>query len=87
MDPWTKPKQGRTECGRWGWVGQGKVVMEKWRQLYSNTNKKKRRKEKTQTEMKVTLSEIKKNLHGTNSGGDEAKNQINDLGYKEEISI
>ena len=37
--------------------------------------------------MKVTLSEIKKNLHGTNSGGDEAKNQINDLGYKEEISI
>ena len=34
--------------------------------------------------MKVTLSEIKKNLQGTNSGGDEAKNQINDLEYKEE---
>ena len=48
---------------------------------YSNNMK------KTQEEMKVTLSEIKKNLHGTNSGGDEAKNQINDLGYKEEISI
>ena len=34
---------------------------------------------KTQAEMKVTLSEIKKNLQGTNSGGDEAENQINDL--------
>ena len=34
--------------------------------------------------MKVTLSEIKKNLQGTNSGGDEAKNQINNLEYKEE---
>ena len=33
----------------------------------------------TQAEMKVTLSEIKKNLQGTNSGGDEAENQINDL--------
>ena len=38
----------------------------------------------TQAEMKVTLSEIKKNLQGTNSGGDEAKNQINNLEYKEE---
>ena len=27
---------------------------------------------KTQAEMKVTLSEIKKNLQSTNSGGDEA---------------
>ena len=34
--------------------------------------------------MKVTLSEINKNLQGTNSGVDEAKNQINDLEYKEE---
>ena len=34
---------------------------------------------KTQEEMKVTLSEIKKNLQGTNSGEDEAENQINDL--------
>ena len=29
--------------------------------------------------MKVILSEIKKNLQGTSSGGDEANNQINDL--------
>ena len=34
---------------------------------------------KNNSEMKVTLSEIKKNLQGTNSGGDEAENQINDL--------
>ena len=39
---------------------------------------------KTQAEMKVTLSEIKKNLQGTNSGVDEAENQINDLEHKEE---
>ena len=38
-------------------------------------------------EMNVTLSEIKKNLQGTNSGGDEAKIQINDLEYKEEIIV
>ena len=25
-DTWTKPKGGRTEGGRWGWVGHGKVV-------------------------------------------------------------
>ena len=37
--------------------------------------------------MKVTLSEIRKNLQGTNSGGEEARIQINDLEYKEEISI
>ena len=34
--------------------------------------------------MKVTLSEIKKNTQGTNSGRDETKNQINDLEHKEE---
>ena len=39
---------------------------------------------KSQAEMKVTLSEIKKNPQGTNSGGDEAENQINDLEDKEE---
>ena len=39
--------------------------------------------EKTQAEMKVTLSEVNKNLQGTNSGVDEAKNQINDLEHKE----
>ena len=42
---------------------------------------------KTQAEMKVTLSEIKKNTQGTNSGRDETKNQINDLEHKEEKSI
>ena len=34
-------------------------------------------------EMKVTLSEIKKNLQGTKNREDEAKNQINDLTRKE----
>ena len=37
--------------------------------------------------MKITLSEIKKILQGNNSGEDEAKNQINYLGHKEEKSI
>ena len=37
--------------------------------------------------MKVELSEIKKNLQGTNSGEDEAKNQINNLEQKEKINI
>ena len=41
---------------------------------------------KTQAEMKFTLSEIKKNLQGTNRV-DEAKNQINDLEHKEEKNI
>ena len=34
--------------------------------------------------MKVTLSEMKKNQQGTNSGVDEVKNRINDLEHKEE---
>ena len=34
--------------------------------------------------MKITLSKIKKNLQGINSGVDEAKNQINNLEHKEE---
>ena len=34
--------------------------------------------------MKVTLSEIKKNLHGTNSEGKEARIQINYMEQKEE---
>ena len=38
-------------------------------------------------EMKFTLSEIKKNLQGTNGGEDEAKNQINDLELREGKSI
>ena len=42
---------------------------------------------KTQEEINITLSEIKKNLHGINSGVDEAKNQINNLEPKEEKII
>ena len=41
----------------------------------------------TQEEMKVTLSEIKKNIQGTSSGGDEAENQMNGLEHKEEKRI
>ena len=37
--------------------------------------------------MTVILSEIKKNLQGTNSGGDEAGIQINDMEHKEETRI
>ena len=37
--------------------------------------------------MTVTQSEIKKNLQGTTSGVDEAKNQISDLEHKEEKNI
>ena len=42
---------------------------------------------KTRAEMKVTLSEIKKNLQGANSGEEEAENQINHLEHKEKRSI
>ena len=38
----------------------------------------------TQEEMKFILSEIKKNLQGTKSGGEEAGIQINNLEHKEE---
>ena len=38
---------------------------------------------KTQSEMKDTLTEIKNNLQGNNSGVDEAENQINDFEHKE----
>ena len=38
-------------------------------------------------EMKVTQSEIKTNPQGTNSGGEEARIQLNNLEHKEEISI
>ena len=37
---------------------------------------------KTKAETKVTLSERKKNLKGTNSGMDEAENQTNYLEHK-----
>ena len=34
-DLWTKTKlEGRIEGGRWEWVEWGKMVVEKWRQLY-----------------------------------------------------
>ena len=39
---------------------------------------------KNQSEMKDTLTEMKNNLWGINSGVDEAKNQINDLEHKKE---
>ena len=42
---------------------------------------------KLQVEMKVTLSEIKKNLQRINSGVDEAKNQVNDLEHNEEEKV
>ena len=35
------PKGGRIESGRWQWAGWEKVVVGKWRQLYSNINHKK----------------------------------------------
>ena len=38
-------------------------------------------------EMKVTLSEKKKNPQETNNEGKKAKIQINDLEHKEEINI
>ena len=38
---------------------------------------------KIQSEMKVTVSEIKNNLQGINSRMDEAKNQSNDMEHKE----
>ena len=34
--------------------------------------------------MKITLNEIKKNLHGSHSEGKETRTQINDLEHKEE---
>ena len=37
--------------------------------------------------MKVTLSEINKNLQGTNSEGEDAGIQVNDLEHKGEINI
>ena len=42
---------------------------------------------KTKAEMKVILSEIKKNLQATNTRGDETEYQINNLEHKEEESI
>ena len=40
-----------------------------------------------QAEMKITLSEIKKNLQGISNVVDDAENQINDLEHKEGKNI
>ena len=45
-DPWTEPRGVGIEGGTWAWVGQEKVVVGKWRQLYLNINKKKGKKRK-----------------------------------------
>ena len=42
---------------------------------------------KMKEEMKATQSEIKQNIHETNSEGKETGTQINDLEQKEEINI
>ena len=42
---------------------------------------------KIKEEVKFTLSEIKKNIQGTNREGNKAGIQINDLEQKEEINI
>ena len=42
---------------------------------------------KIKEEMKVTQSEIKQNIQGTNSEGKKTGTQINDLEEKEEINI
>ena len=39
-DPQTKPKWGKIEGGRCGWLGLGAVLRGKSRQLYLNNNKK-----------------------------------------------
>lgn len=44
-DPWRKPKVGRIKCGMWGWVGQGRMLGEKWRELYLNNNKNKQKRQ------------------------------------------
>ena len=41
-----EPRGYGIDGGRWAWVGQGKVVVGKWRQLYLNINKKKERKKR-----------------------------------------
>ena len=41
----------------------------------------------TREEMKVTLSDMKRNLQGTNSGEVEAENQVNKLEHKEGKNI
>ena len=49
--PMDEAKEGSIEGGRWGWVGRGKVAVVKWRQLYLN-NKKERKRRMNVNEMK-----------------------------------
>ena len=49
-DPWTKPKGGRIDCERWGWLGWVSVIWGQLRQLYLNNNKKRERKKKRSRE-------------------------------------
>ena len=42
---------------------------------------------KIKEEVKAIQSEIKQNIHGTNSEGKESRTQINDLEHEEEINI
>ena len=56
------------------------MVIRMLKELIGHFNKIK----KTQAEINITLSEIRKNFQGINCRVDEAKNQINDLEYKEE---
>ena len=37
-----KPKRSRIKGGKWGWLGSGGVVEEKWKQLCLNNNENKR---------------------------------------------
>ena len=45
-NPWMEPRRSGIDGGRWVWVGWGEVVVGKWRQLYSNINKRKEKKRK-----------------------------------------
>ena len=59
------------------------LVIRMLRELTENSNSIK----KTQAGVKDKLSEIKKNLQGINSEGNEVEIQINKLEHKKEISI
>ena len=42
-EPWGRAKGGGIEDGSWAWAGWGKAMLGKWRQLYSNISKKKKK--------------------------------------------
>ena len=59
-----KAKGGKIQGGSWGWVGQGGVVVGKWRQLYLNNKNKKEKKKKnplgkSNRKMKITNKPVK----------------------------